>query len=186
MSRTARASRDVVSCAQSRRRANADFSGSKATNISIPFRGAVRGAERIAGRTRSARGGLAMGKSAPTYKAHGPLLCNWPLPQPVAATSCRNHPTGRSTSYLRRKRSLTPSADAFVAAALTAIPSGPTKQRSNSGSACNQRPVVEVARTKNARKLTTTRILPNICACPPLLARTRLNTRGVGRLGISC
>ena len=78
---------------------------------------------------------------------------------------CRNRPIGRNTSTcLRRKRSLRPSADAFVAAAPSAIPSGPRRQRSNSG--CNQHSVVEVALTKNIHELSNKRILPNICACP--------------------
>jgi len=64
---------------------------------------------------------------------------------------CRSHPTGRSTSICRRrKRSLRRSDDAFLAAVLTATPSGPSKPPSSW--AFNRRSAVAVALPKNVRE----------------------------------
>jgi len=61
-------------------------------------------------------------------------------------------------------RNWRPFVDAFVAAAPTARPPGPSKQRSIGG--CNRRSDVAVVLTKNTYESPGLRVFANICACP--------------------
>lgn len=98
-----------------------------------------------------------------------------------ATGHCRDHPTGQSMSTChKRKPNSNRSGDVFVAAALSAMPRGSSKQRTNS--ACNQRFVVAAARPSKRNETTNvschaqyTRLSPlfvprlsNRCASQPL------------------